>query len=271
MRLFLIPISTRRTLLYCKKTTGGVATQLSVIDRITNKAAVTWAQWEEAEQGWKKALTTYGHRVLQKIPYEEWGLKSVPPLSAKREAQELKSHSPVELLYPGNVIHQSRILGTLRKLATERQDLHRRRMWWSLGVAPLTAPIALIPLIPNIPFFYLAYRGWSHWRALNGSKHLEFLLDNHLVNPTSLPGLEDLYSRHQGLLPKLPPDETPVVDEKSGSNQQPQDDPPDETILLDISDGKDLAKMLQAPELHAEVERAVTQVRHLLNLKKQPK
>ncbi|EEP79582.1 conserved hypothetical protein [Uncinocarpus reesii 1704] len=268
MRLFLIPITTRRTLLYCKRASAGVPAQLSYLDRITNKASTTWAQWEEADRGWKKSLTTYGHRVLQRIPYEEWGLKSVPPLSARREAQELQSHTPVELLYPGNVIHRHNVLGTLKTLATERQDLHRRRMWWSLGVAPLTAPIALIPVIPNIPFFYLVYRGWSHWRglqaaALSGSKHLNFLLDNHLVNPVSLPDLEDLYSRHQSILPKLPQNEAIKADEKNF-----QDDPHEERILLDVSDGKALGKMLHAPELHAEVERAVTQVKHLLDKKK---
>ncbi|WEW56665.1 hypothetical protein PRK78_002113 [Emydomyces testavorans] len=259
MRLFLIPISTRRTLLYCKKNSASVATESSYLDRITNKASATWAQWEEAERGWKKLLVTYGHRVLQRIPYEEWGLKSVPPLNAKRKAEELQSHNPVELLYPGNVIHQSQVLGTLRTLATERQDLHRRRMWWSLGVAPLTAPVALIPV------------GWSHWRALSGSKHLEFLLDNHLVNPISLPDLEHLYSRHKSLLHEIVRGRAETTDEKTASNRDFQCDSIEETILLDVSDGKALGKMLQAPELYAEVERAVTQVTHLLTKQKTPK
>ncbi|KAI1905867.1 hypothetical protein LOZ12_006649 [Ophidiomyces ophidiicola] len=263
MRLFLIPISTRRTLLYCKKATSGAVAELSYLDRITNKASATWVKWEEADGGWKKALTTYGHRVLQRIPYEEWGLKSVPPLNARREAHELQSQKPIELLYPENVIRESRVLGMLRTLATERQDLHRRRMWWSLGVAPLTAPIALIPVIPNIPFFYLAYRGWSHWRALRGSQHLEFLLNHRLVQPISSPALEHLYSRHSGLIRDNSAVET--ANEKAVPDPITQLEPPDEQILLDIADGKALAKMLDAPELHVEVERAVAQVQKLLN------
>lgn len=147
MRLFLIPVSTRRTLLYCKKIDAAAAgKQLSYLDRITNKTSKIWAKWEEADKGWKKALVSYGHRVLQRIPYEEWGLKSVPPLSTRREVEELMAHTQVELLYPKTVLREGTVLGLLKKLATERQALHRKRMWWSVLPAPLTAPIALLPM-----------------------------------------------------------------------------------------------------------------------------
>lgn len=147
MRLFLIPISTGRTLIYCKKLDAGVAAkQLSYLDRVTNKVTATWAKWETAEKGWQKTLVTYGHRALQRIPYEEWGLKSVPPLSSRREAAERQARKPVELLYPKNAIKSSRVMGLLQQLATERQQLHRKRMWWSIVVAPLTAPFALVPV-----------------------------------------------------------------------------------------------------------------------------
>ena len=134
-------------MLYCKRFDAHtIPKQLSILDRLTNKALETWAKWEEAEKGWKKVLVGYSHQVLQRIPYEEWGLKSVPPLSARQEAEELRVHTPVDLLYPGNVIPDSKVLRLLRQLATERQDLHRKRMWWSIVVAPLTAPIALLPV-----------------------------------------------------------------------------------------------------------------------------
>jgi hypothetical protein len=146
MRLFLVPITKGRTLIYCKRAHADVTKKSSYIDRITNRAAQMWARWEGADKGWRKSLVLYGQRVLQRISYEEWGLKSIPPLSARREAEELRTHTPINLLYPANVISEQAMPGLLRKIATERQDLHRRRMWWSIIVAPLTAPIALIPL-----------------------------------------------------------------------------------------------------------------------------
>ncbi|KAL1953395.1 hypothetical protein VTO42DRAFT_2939 [Malbranchea cinnamomea] len=262
MRLFLVPISTRRALLYCKKLDAHLTKQKrSLIDRLTHRASETWAKWEEAEKGWKKLLVGYGHQVLQRIPYEEWGLKSVPPLSARREAEELRTHTPVELLYPRNVIPDSIVLGLLRQIATERQNLHRKKMWWSIAITPLTAPIALIPLIPNIPFFYLVYRGWSHWKALSGSKHLQFLLDHKLIKPISLPDLEHIYLKHGK-----------TITEKTSRNfafrVNAEDEALEEKILVEASDGKQLAKVLDAHELAPEVERAVYQVKHRLEQKK---
>ena len=82
MRIFLLPISTRRTLIYCER----IQSQLngshqpapaysigSITDKIVNKANATWAEWENAEKGWKKKLTVYGNDlVFSRIAFEEW-------------------------------------------------------------------------------------------------------------------------------------------------------------------------------------------------------
>jgi Mitochondrial K+-H+ exchange-related len=144
MRLFLIPISTRRVFVYCQS--NKLIKRASYLDKIIVKAAETWNQWERIDRGWRKSLTSYGHRILQRIPYEEWGLKSIPPLSAQRQAEESGKWKKIDVIFPGNAVNPAKVPGILRHLATERQDLHRRRMWWSILLAPLTAPIALIPL-----------------------------------------------------------------------------------------------------------------------------
>ncbi|KAK2807948.1 hypothetical protein FQN50_005190 [Emmonsiellopsis sp. PD_5] len=220
MRLYLVPISTGRSLLYCKRVETQAAKQLSRIDKITDKASATWAKWEEAEGGWKKSLVLYGNRVLQRIPYEEWGLKSVPPLSTRRETEELKAHTPVDLVYPKNVIKESKVLALLRQLATERQ-------------------------------------------TLSGSQHLCFLLDNNLINPTSLPALEQHYAQNP-----IPNSEriTEIKDESPEADRQGEN--PVDGLLLKEPDGKKLAKILGPPELAMEVERAVGQVKHLLKEQK---
>jgi len=80
MRIFLLPISTRRTLIYCERAHGqlgsGGPSQTwisSQTDRIVNKANETWANWENAPGGWKKKLTGYGNEyVFSRISFEEW-------------------------------------------------------------------------------------------------------------------------------------------------------------------------------------------------------
>ncbi|KAL2813694.1 mitochondrial K+-H+ exchange-related-domain-containing protein [Aspergillus granulosus] len=265
MRLFVIPISTRRALIYAKLLRGDVSKERSILDRITNKAAETWAKWEEADKGWKKHLVSWGNRVQQRIPYEEWALKSIPSLSAQQRIDELHGTRKVDVVFPGNAIKEEKLLSILHKLSTERQDLHRRRMWWSFIAAPFTAPVALIPVIPNIPFFYLVYRGWSHWRALNGSKHLQYLVEKDLLKPVSYPGLVDLYAKRvSSTLEETGRDD-------SVSEMVEDVEKSDHKILLRMKDAKKLATILDAPGLALEAERAIIQVSEHLNATDTPK
>lgn len=147
MRVFLLPISTRRTLLYAHRLNVEAAQQSQGwLDKIQNKAAQTWAGWEQKESGWQKTIVNYGNQALRRIPYEEWGLKSVPPLSTKRKDDELKGSDKVEIFYPKSLISTTRITDVLQKLSTEREGLHRRRLIWCLIGMPISAPFALVPV-----------------------------------------------------------------------------------------------------------------------------
>ena len=155
MRLLLLPISTRRSLIFCEKTANHVPTsQQSYMDRITNKANMTWADWEKADGGWKKKLTQYGNMMFRRIPFEEWGLKSIPqrkPTNSKTSAAQVdkKLENPVEVIYPGlfqGLTGQDGVRQVLKRIATERQELHRKRMWYSMIGMPLTIPFALVPM-----------------------------------------------------------------------------------------------------------------------------
>ncbi|KAJ5332460.1 hypothetical protein MYU51_019171 [Penicillium brevicompactum] len=267
MRLFLIPISTKRVLIYARPLRRDLSNELSYLDRITTKAAETWAKWEEADKGWKMHLVRWGNRVQQRIPYEEWGLKSIPSLEAQKRINKDHGTNKIDVLFPGNAMRLERISPLLRKIATERQELHKKRMMWSLIAAPITAPLGLIPVVPNIPFFYLAYRGWSHWRALNGSKHLEFIVDKNLLNPISLPELEDLYAKRASRALEDTTNDTPYSEVADDIEQS------EDKVLLKMSDAKKLAKILEAPDLALEAERAIIQVSEQLeaarNAKKQ--
>ncbi|KAI9923823.1 hypothetical protein ASPWEDRAFT_172021 [Aspergillus wentii DTO 134E9] len=263
MRLFLVPISTKRALIYSRALSRDIPQQLSLLDRITTKAAQTWSRWEEADKGWKKNLVSWGNRVQQRIPFEEWGLKSIPSLQAQQRLDESHGKTKIDVLFPANAIKSDKLRSILQVIATERQDLHRQRMLWSLIAAPVTAPIGLIPLVPNIPFFYLAYRGWSHWRALNGSRHLEFLVKKDLLNPVQFPGLEQLYAKRLSQILDHPDPEKPTP--KTADDVEKSD----ERLLLRMSDAKKLASILDAPELALEAERAIVQIEESLKSKAQ--
>jgi len=146
MRLFLLPISTRRALIYCKRINKQLNVETGYLNRAQNKAADTWAKWESAEKGWQKKITQYGNQAFKRIPYEEWGLKSIPPLSARKDKSELAGDEKITIHYPENVVRKENISEILRRLATERQGLHETKLRWSLIGLPFMIPFALIPV-----------------------------------------------------------------------------------------------------------------------------
>ncbi|KAL2022576.1 hypothetical protein VTK56DRAFT_4920 [Thermocarpiscus australiensis] len=258
MRLYLLPISTRRTLLYCQRLNAPTGEKPTWSDWIQSKASRTWSDWEKKDRGWQKSVVSYGNYALRRIPYEEWGLKSVPPLSQRRRQVELKGNEKVEVVYPQSLLPTDRVPKVLHTLATEREALHKRRLIWCLIGMPLSAPIALIPLIPNLPFFYLAYRAWSHWRALSGGKHIQFLLKHNLLALTPSPVLDEVYTREREALPSSSQPTTPsngahmnIPDPKNSTG---------ETMLLSQAKGRKMTQALDLPQLEVELERAIWQV-----------
>lgn len=300
MRLFLLPVSRRRTLIYCERVADDPNASRSILDRATNKAADTWASWEKKEKGWQKTVVTYGNKILRRIPFEEWGLKSIPPLTKTREDMWKSGKSKLDVLFPGLYLHQGEVPKILQALATERQDLHRRKMYWSLVGLPITAPFALVPVIPNIPFFYLAFRAYSHWKgpsdhsplllvssrrwtllgccslictvALSGSKHLEFLIQHNALRSVPSSDLDQGYTA--GLMYKTrelsrsspaPTREqaekvAELVDRQTGGGTE-------DVMLLQGWNGKLLAERFHLPEMEVEIERAVEQVENSIKAK----
>jgi hypothetical protein len=256
MRLFLLPISTRRALVYCQKTSKKPATELSYIDRATKKAVDTWASWETKEKGWQKMVTKYGNQGLQRIPYEEWGLKSFPPLTHAIQADDMAMMAEgkrFDVVYPANIMKQEDAPLVLARLAKERKQFHWRRFIGCLVGMPITVPFALIPVIPNIPFFYVAFRCWSHWRALRGSDHLDFLLDHRILRFISTAEIENIYKT---VAPNLQNSYQFIT-----RNQVLSGEEPEERLLLTTGSHTVISKDLQVPELSAEVERAIMQVK----------
>ncbi|KAF2870491.1 mitochondrial K+-H+ exchange-related-domain-containing protein [Massariosphaeria phaeospora] len=277
MRLFLLPVSTRRSLIYCEKLHDKAPADRSYYDKLTIKANETWAAWEKDEKAplnWKKKVTFYGNQALSKIPYEEWGLKTIPALNAKRKQDIVEGRAKYDVLFPGLYLHQNRLPEILKKLATERQAMHRSKLIWSVVIMPFTAPFMLVPVIPNLPFFYVLYRAWSHWKALSGSKHLEFLLQHHLPTPAPSPMLDEVYTA--GLMyptrqiSRAAPRPTLAQAEQVASVvEQQTNDGNKDVMVLQRWNGKLIAEQFQLPDMEVEIERAVEQVEKSIKAKEE--
>ncbi|KAF2187954.1 hypothetical protein K469DRAFT_704235 [Zopfia rhizophila CBS 207.26] len=277
MRIFLLPISTRRSLLYCEKLHEKALSERSFLNKITIKANETWAAWEKDEKAplnWKKKITVYGNHAFKRIPYEEWGLKTIPALTAKRKKAVLDGKEKVQVIYPGLYLHQETVPVILKKLATERQAMHRSKMIWSIVGMPFTAPFMLIPIIPNLPFFYLVFRAYSHWKALTGSKHLEFLLQNQLPTPNPSSELDEVYTAGlmyptRKLSRAAPRPTREQAEEIARVVEQQTNGGTEDVMVLQRWNGKLIAERFKLPDMEVEIERAVEQVENAIKGKKE--
>jgi hypothetical protein len=94
--------------------------------------------------------------------------------------------------------------------------------------------------IPNLPFFYLLYRAWSHWRAVQGGQHVKWLLDNKLVKEQPSKLLDELYAQ-----------DAPPFDESAAAKEQ---------LLLSHKQIDNFTEKLEMPAVAAELDRAIWQV-----------
>ncbi|KAL8744561.1 MAG: hypothetical protein Q9190_003196 [Brigantiaea leucoxantha] len=222
MRLFLLPISSRRTLIHCQRLNQLTSSTPTIADRATSYASKTWLKWEKGEKGWQKRVTAYGNKLFEQIPHEEWGLKSVPPLSQRRRDEELKGKDGgVKVEFPGRLIPEEKVWESLRWFAgKERQGFHTKWMWGSILGMPVTAPVALVPVSSTM------------LDSIYSSPSSPFSSDNKNYNNND--------------------DQT-----KSAT---PPPNPSPQTLLLTPSHASIIASKTQIPELEEEIVRAVKQV-----------
>ena len=148
-RLYYLPISTRRALVYALPNGPRAAAPGGLVDRAARRANGLWAKWEHSDVAWQQTVVRWGNKAFARIPYAEWGLKSVPPLTrrAQRAAEAGgAAHPPIAITYPRFLVPRHRVIERVRALASGGLYWHRKRMWWCLAGMPLTLPFALIPM-----------------------------------------------------------------------------------------------------------------------------
>ncbi|ODV58933.1 Mrx19p ASCRUDRAFT_9706 [Ascoidea rubescens DSM 1968] len=93
---------------------------------------------------------------------------------------------PIPLYFPKEFISNFEVSKKLEKISINSTNYHTKQLIYCLVGIPLTLPIAVVPLIPNFPGFYLCYRAYCHVKALVGLKHLKYLLNNGSIDSSNL-------------------------------------------------------------------------------------
>ncbi|WVZ24919.1 hypothetical protein V8G54_003463, partial [Vigna mungo] len=137
-----------------------------LVDFIANKMNNAWTGLEKAQEGsLKKKTHGLGLWLLSRVPPSEMFLKSIS-----------KEITGVEVIYPSSLNAQL-VRRRLRHIALRGSIIHRKYLYGSVSLIPLTAALCILPL-PNVPFFWVLFRTYSHWRALQGSEKLIELVSN---------------------------------------------------------------------------------------------
>ncbi|KAL4275689.1 hypothetical protein HN51_058497 [Arachis hypogaea] len=155
-------------------------------DYCANKMNKAWIGLEKAPDGSiKKKIHGLGLWLLSRVKPSEIFLKSIS-----------KEVTSVEVIYPSSLNAQL-VRRRLRHIAMSVQFnsvfksslsyellshlqgtiIHRKYLYATVSVIPLTSALTVLPL-PNVPFFWVSFRAYSHWRALQGSEKLFQLASN---------------------------------------------------------------------------------------------
>ncbi|KAG7600507.1 hypothetical protein ISN44_As06g046040 [Arabidopsis suecica] len=111
------------------------------------------------------SLTRFGLKLLARVKPSEIFLKSIS-----------KEVTSVQVTYPPS-LDPRLVRRRLRHIAMSGTILHKKYLVGSVTLLPLTSAFMVLPL-PNIPFFWVLFRTYSHWRALQGSEKLLKLISN---------------------------------------------------------------------------------------------
>ncbi|KAF5382694.1 hypothetical protein D9615_003077 [Tricholomella constricta] len=176
---------------------------------ITTKAADTWAGFGNAQGGWKLKVYQGGERLVDRLEFEELALKGIDPslgpsitrpdMSSKLKQDVQQSETKacyfimIPLVYPPSINSGPVTLNELRALIAYRTPRHKKGFYLWMVLAPFTAPFMIIPIIPNLPFFFCAWRSWSHYKAYRSSQYLQTLLDTGAIVPEPSEMLEAVY------------------------------------------------------------------------------
>ena len=200
-------------LTYLSQPVAAAATKLSskpsFAQRAIQYASDMWTTWGRPETAsllnWKRRVHAFGERIMDRIEYEEWALKSIDQvlgpsihalLSSRLPLREPREEHPthVAVLYPPSVVGRTSVMESLRSMAHHRAPHHYRLLFYNMVAIPVTAPLFLIPVIPNVFTYYFMWRAWSHWRAYVASKSLESLLQHGLVECKPDDQLDAIYA-----------------------------------------------------------------------------
>lgn len=269
VKVTVIPISNKDSFVYYKHTESLFNSQSRILKTekwIVEKSAKLWGKLKKSPKSYNKKIVSMVQSLLNSTPWSENSLLTIPSESyiLKRikgetdKAQEIrltlkdytvKAHQvdtqPLHIYYPAEISNPGECLKQMKKLYQDGLAYHKKWTLYCILGLPLTIPLILIPLIPNVPGFYLSYRAYINIKAYLGAKHLKSLLENtnQQLEFKELQGYSDVYKRGNSSHPQ-------------GTQEGPKDSP---KLLLNKQTLPLILDFLKVHELESDLNKVILQ------------
>lgn len=214
-----IPITSRYSYIYCNHSYSLLdANQrlpwlITAENKLISVASRAWTKLSSSNFAVNKKVVSWARKLLDTIPYNESCLKSFPSktvmireingqlaqdqpaamLTGQLEKQnvDLNQLKPIPVYHP-RFQDALTIVSQMSRFREELGEYHRKRaLWCALGI-PISLPLALIPVLPNVPGFYFTYRLYCHVKALMGVRNMGYLLETKGVPEDEEPSPSDI-------------------------------------------------------------------------------
>nr|CAB3448886.1 unnamed protein product [Digitaria exilis] len=141
----------------------------SVVDFVAGKMNRAWIGFGSAPEGsMKSRIHSFGLKLLSRVRPSEVLLKSVT-----------KDVRALEIVHPAS-INSRLVRRRLRHIAIRGASVHKKFLYGSVCLLPVTSVFMVLPL-PNIPFFWMLFRAYSHWRALQVCEAIHLILKRFIL------------------------------------------------------------------------------------------
>jgi hypothetical protein len=212
---YALPLTTKKTFLHCKYRNeifpGGKET---LENKLIGKFVNVWKKFSESDNKINTTIVGFIDKVLSRIPWLETCLLSIPSqkfitrkLRADSEAgTKFVTHTEIleknlsskdledfDFYYPKGLTDVETMLETFRPEFRAQYEMHRKGIFTDLMLLPLTIPVALVPLVPNVPGFYLLYRVYCHIKVIASLKFLVTLLKELHFKFHKVDGMREIY------------------------------------------------------------------------------
>ncbi|GMM30605.1 Mrx19 protein [Martiniozyma asiatica (nom. inval.)] len=218
--LYVLPLTTKKSFIFCHHSNAAFpGGKPNMEHKLVDKFSNVWTKFSNSDKPINKKIVGSVNSFLSRISWVETCFLSIPShkhitrlvtediasSDKKLKGQKLsytqlnqynldsKQLANFNMYFPAGLTNPSKIIQSLKPMMIEEQSRHKRALIRDILLLPLTIPIALIPLFPNVPGFFLLYRIWCHLKVMAAVKHFAILWKDKSLDYIPVEGIKELY------------------------------------------------------------------------------